>query len=152
MPSDIHPALYLLSMAATVAVLGWWVWRYFRAVGAKPSFEAADVVFQEWFASGCSEKNIITKLGGARNCLRLVVTRSFLWVTSWFPFSLIAALYDMEHVIPLDAIVSVQRSRFFGRSTFLLTYRDANREEHTLRLLPKNPDDFIASLGVKIEG
>jgi hypothetical protein len=58
----------------------------------------------------------------------------------------------MEHVIPLDAIVSVQRSRFFGRSTFLLTYRDANREEHTLRLLPKNPDDFIASLGVKIEG
>jgi len=138
-------------MTATVAVLGWWAWRYFRAVRAKPRFEAADVVFQEWFASGCSQKNIITKLGGARNCLRLVVTRSFLWVTSWFPFSLIAPFYDMEHVIPLHAIVSVRRSRFFGRSTFLLAYRDLKGGGHTLRLLPKKPDDFIVSLGVKIE-
>jgi hypothetical protein len=81
------------------------VWRYVRSIQMRPSFTQADVVFQEWFASGCSQKNIITKIGGARNCLRLVVTGSFLWVTSWFPFSLIAPLYDMEHVIPLRSII-----------------------------------------------
>jgi hypothetical protein len=151
MPSELHPALYWLSWTATVAVLGWGVWRYFIAVRDRPRFEKADVVFQEWFASGCSQKNIITKVGGARNCLRLVVTKNFLWVTSWFPFSLIAPFYDMEHVIPLDAIVCVRHSHFVGRSTLLLTYRDFKGETHTLRLLPKKPNDFIASLGVKAE-
>jgi hypothetical protein len=151
MPSHIQPVFYWFSITATVAMFGWWAWQYIRAVRDRPRFEAADVVFQEWFASGCSQKNIITKLGGARNCLRLVVTKSFLWVTSWFPFSLIAPFYDMEHVIPLHAIVSVRSSRFVGRSTFLLTYRGVNGEEHTLRLLPRKPNDFIRSLGLNIE-
>jgi hypothetical protein len=151
MPSQIHPALYWTGITATVAVFGWWVGRYAKTVRARPHFEQADVVFQEWFASGCSQKNILTKLGGARNCLRLVVTKRFLWVTSWFPFSLIAPFYDMEHLIPLDTIVSVRRSSFLGRRTFLLTYRDSKGDEHTLRLLPPKPDDFIGSLGAKIE-
>jgi hypothetical protein len=148
---EIHPVLYWLSVAATAAVLCWWAWRYFRAVRDRPRFQKADVVYQEWFASGCSQKNIITKLGGARNCLRLVVTKNCLWVTSWFPFSLIATFYDMEHVIPLDAIVSVRHSRFVGRNTLLLTYWDSRGETRTLRLLPKKPNDFIRSLGVKVE-
>jgi hypothetical protein len=108
-------------------------------------------VFQEWFASGCSQKNIVTKLGGGRNCLRLVVTRNFLRVTSWFPFSTIAPLYDMEHVIPLASIQSVRRSTFLGSRSFLLTYRDGSGEEHVLGLFPRKPDDFIRSLGVKME-
>lgn len=118
----------------------------------RPRFEPAEVVFQERFASGCSQKNILTQLGGARNCLRLVVTERVLWVTSWFPFSLLAPFYDLEHVIPLDAIVSVRRSSFFGKATLLLTYRDAGACGHTLMLLPRQPDAFIRSLGVTIEG
>jgi len=149
MHSEIHPELYWLSIAATAALLGWGAWQFFKAVRARPRFESSDIVFQEWFASGCSQKNIITKLGGARNCLRLVVTKKFLWGTSWFPFSLIAPLYDMEHVIPLNAILSVRHSRFVGRDTLLLTFRDSNGETHTLRLVPKKPNDFIMSLGVK---
>jgi hypothetical protein len=151
MPLQIHPALYWFSIAATVALFGWLVWRYARGVQARPRFEPADVVFQEWFASGCSQKNIITKIGGARHCLRLVVTNSFLWVTSWFPFSLIAPFYDMEHVIPLNTIISVRSASFLGSRTFLLTYRDSAGGTHTLRLLPKRPDDFIRSLGVKTQ-
>jgi len=151
MRSEILSVLYWLSFIPTAAVLVWWAWRYFRAVRDRPRFEAADVVFQEWCASGCSQKNIITKIGGGRNCLRLVVTKNFLWVTSWFPFSLIAPLYDMEHVIPLDSIFSVRHSRFFARNTLLLTYRDCRNESHTLRLLPRKPNDFIMSLGVKTD-
>jgi hypothetical protein len=151
MPSQTHTALYWLSVTATLAMVGWVAWQYSRAVRNGSHFEPADVVFQEWFASGCSQKNIITKIGGGRNCVRLVVTKSSLWVTSWFPFSLIAPFYDMEHVIPLDAIVSVRSSGFLGRRTFLLTYRGVTGDPHTLRLLPRKPDDFTRSLGVKIE-
>ena len=143
--------LYWFNIAAAVAVFGWLIWRYVRTVEARPRFKPTDVVFQEWFASGCSQKNIIAKLGGGRNCVRLVVTREFLWVTSWFPFSLITPYYDMEHIIPLGAILSVRRSIFLGRMTLLLTYRGANGIEHTLRLISRKPDDFIRSLGVNIK-
>src|SRR5213075_1586375 len=95
--------------------------------------------------------NIITKIEGKRNCVQLVVTKSFLWVTSWFPFSLIAPFYDMEHVIPLNTMISVRSASFLVRRTFLLTYRDAVGGTHTLRLLPKKPDDFIRSLGVETQ-
>jgi hypothetical protein len=144
-------AYYYLGMAASVAFFGYLGWSYFRARKMKPRFEPAEVVFQERGASGCSQKNIHTRLGGARNCLWLVVTGSFLWVTSSFPFSLFTSFYDLEHVIPLDSILSVRRSSFLGRSSFLLTYRDGTGDRHTLRLLPKKTDDFVRSLGVKIE-
>ena len=151
MPSQIHPVLHWLSIVATVAMFGYMVWRYVRSLQMRPSFTEADVVFQEWFASGCSQKNIITKIGGASNCLRLVVTESFLWVTSWFPFSLIAPFYDMEHVIPLRSIASVRQDRFFGRLTFIVTFTANNGASHSLRLAPKNPEAFTQSLGVKID-
>jgi hypothetical protein len=78
----------LFSTIIPTVVIGYIVWLYVRALRMKPRFEPSDIVFQERFASGCSQKNILTKLGGARNCLRLVVTRSFLWVNlmvSFFP-------------------------------------------------------------------
>ena len=74
-----------------------------------------------------------------------------LWVTLWFPFSLFAPIYDLEHVIPLDAIMSVRRSHFLGRRTFLLSYRDSAGGTHTLRLIPRQPDEFIQRLGVKVD-
>jgi hypothetical protein len=148
MTLHLHP---FLDIVGSAAVFGFFAWLFIRARQRRPRFQKSDVVYQERYASGCSQKNILTKLGGARHCLRLVVTRSFLLVTSWFPFSLITPVWDLEHVIPLDSIASVRRSSIIGFSSFLLTYRDTDGEEHTLRLLPKNPDNFIRSLGVKID-
>ena len=81
-----------------------------RAFAVTPTVAPSDIIYQEWYASGHSRKNILTRIGGARNCLRLVVTKDLLWITSWFPFSLITAFYDLEHVIPRDQIMSVRRS------------------------------------------
>jgi hypothetical protein len=151
MPPQSDNIFHYLGMAASVAFFAYGIWLFVRARKMRPRFEPAEILYQERYASGCSQKNILTKFGGARNCLRLVVTRSFLIVTSWFPFSLITPFYDLEHVIPLDSIASVRRSSFIGFSSFLLSYRDTKGEDHTLRLRPKNPDDFIRSLGVKID-
>jgi hypothetical protein len=149
MPAPVSPGLYWVQIGATLAMFGWMAWRYAKTLRSKPSFKKADVVFQEWNASGRSQKNIITKLGGARNCVRLVVTKDFLWVTSYFPFSLFTPLYDLEHVIPLSTIVSVQQTKYLWRHSFLLTYRDSAGSTHTLKLLTRKPDDFVRSLGVK---
>lgn len=147
-PGNILRCLY---MAASVLFFAYCIWVFIRARKLRPQFKQVEVVYQERFASGSSQKNILTKLGGARNCLRLVITRNFLLVTSWFPFSLITPIYDLEHVIPLGSIVSIRRSNFLGVSSFLLTYRGVEGLQHTLRLRPKNPDIFIRSLGMKIE-
>jgi hypothetical protein len=115
-----------------------------------PSIEPSDIIYQEWFASGHSRKNILSQLGGARHCLRLVVTEDLLWVTSWFPFSLFTAFYDLEHIIPKAQIVSVHRSRAFLFPSVLLTFRDARGAEHTLNLSPWRQAEFLRSLGGEI--
>lgn len=112
-----------------------------------PKFDTADIVFQEWFASGHSQKNILTWLGGARFCLRLVVTKKFLWVTSWFPFSIITPYYDLEHVIELDSLLSVRRSNTSLFPRVLLTYRDVLGKEHSLSLMSWKPGALLNSLG-----
>jgi hypothetical protein len=141
--------LYWLSFTPAVAFLGYLVWRYISVLRAKPRLVPSDVIFQEWFASGCSQKNIITKIGGGRNCVRLVVTPNFLWVTTWFPFSLIAPLYDMEHVVPLSAITIVKKDKYWGMPTLLITFTTDGGGSRTLRLMPKKPEAFAQSLAQK---
>jgi hypothetical protein len=139
-----------LSLAAAIALLVFLVWRYIKVVCSRPHFGPSDVLFQEWFASGYSQKNFLTKVGGGRNFLRFVVTANFSWVTTWFPFSLIASLYDMEHVISLNAIKSVKRDRFWGTLTFLVIFTNEAGQSRTLRLISKKPDRFAQSLESKV--
>ena len=106
MKANPHVVFDWLMVIPTAAIVVYVVWCYIKALGGRPRFTSTDLLFQEWFTSGCSQLNFLTKIGGGRNCVRLVVTKDFLWVTAWFPFSLIAPSYDMEHVIPLSAITS----------------------------------------------
>lgn len=112
-----------------------------------PNSESSGIIYQEWFASGHSRKNIITMFGGARHCLRLVVTKDELRVTSWFPFSLFTAFYDLEHVVRRDQILSIRRSSAFLRSSIRVTFLDADRVEHQLNLCPWRQAEFLQSLG-----
>ncbi len=145
---------FWLSLIPSAVFLYYIVERNIAAFRARPRITRKDIVYQEFFASGCSEKNFLTKLGGGNNCLRLVVTGDLLWVTSWFPFSLIAPIYDGVHVIPLARITSVERSRqrFTSLDGLLLSYSDAAGGSHTLRLVPKGLKRFIEAIeaGVKV--
>jgi hypothetical protein len=112
-----------------------------------PPIKPSDILYQEWFASGHSRKNLLTRLGGARCCLRLIVTRDVLRVTSWFPFSLFTPFYDLEHIIPRDRITAVCRSPGFILFSVLVTFRNAAGGERTLSLYPWRPAEFLRSLG-----
>ncbi len=141
-----HQALFWVQVVPAILLLGYMLQRYLLGLATRPKFGKQDVIHQEYFASGSSQRNIFTKLGGANGCLRLVVTRDVLWVTSWFPFSLFAALYDLEHVIPRDKIVALETSSSFGKQGFLLTFTDGRGDRRTLRLQPKNMEGFVQAL------
>ncbi len=146
---DYRNLVFWLSILPLMVFLGYLFHRYILALRVSPKIGREDLVYEERFASGASQRNILTKIGGARNCLRLVVTRDILWVTSWFPVSLLATVYDLEHVIPLRSISSVELSRYFGFDTLLLTYSDGSGTTHILRLIPKNRERFLAAIEFK---
>ena len=144
--SQHREVLFWLRMVPTVLSGGYLLQRYVTAFLHRPRFRRDQVIYQEYFASGSSQRNFLTRLGGASRCLRLVVTDQVLWVTSWFPFSLIAAAYDLEHVVPLGRIRSVQGKQSFGVPSLLLTFTDDQGSERSLRLAPKNQTKFLAAL------
>src|SRR5215470_19075798 len=125
MRPGIYDAYRWFSLLLSALLLGYGIYKYALAVRNRRLVNVPEAVYQEWFASGYSRKNILTRVGGARNVLRLVVTRDVLWVTSWFPFSLITPLYDLEHVIPLDQITSVEVKKGFLVSGVQVSYADS---------------------------
>lgn len=144
--SHVITILRCLSFVPSVFFAVYIVRRYAEARRYRPAIAKADILYQENFASGASQKNWMTKIGGARNCLRLVVTKDLLWVTSWFPFAIFAAAYNLDHVIPLDRITSVRSDRFLRTDTLLLSFIDHSEGSHTLRLVPKNRERFLEAI------
>src|SRR5262245_50954995 len=127
---------YWISYSLFVLMLAYVIYKYVLAALNRPRIQKPDILYEEWFASGRSTKNILSQFAGGNNCVRLVITKDLLWVTSWFPFSLFAPAYDMEHVIPLDRVTEVEAKRSFVS----LTYVDANGAAHSLQLAPKNEE------------
>src|SRR5215203_2193156 len=147
MNQKLYTAYMWLSSVLFILGLVYLVYKYVLAVRNRRLIQMSDVVYQEWFASGYSMKNILTKLGGARGVVRLVVTRDVLWVTSWFPFSLIAPFYDLEHVIPLNRITGVEVKQGIISGGVRVTYADEGGKIHSLKLVPKDETGFLEAVG-----
>lgn len=122
-------------------------YRCLKAQASKPKITKAQIVYQEWFASGFSEANILTRFGGANNCLRLIISSEFLVVTAWFPFILFTTFYDLEHVISLASLLPIDRKRIFGQDCLMLAYQDQQGRNHKIGLMPKNWNGFLTALG-----
>lgn len=147
-PSPFHPAwINFLCYGYIVLTLSYMIYRWRAAEKKKPPLPKSGIIYQEWFASGFSEATLLTRLGSAKNCLRLIVTAEHLVITAWFPFVLFSAFYDLEHVIPLGSLRPVERKRVFGHKYLRLTYTDAPGRTHTIALESKHPEAFLAALG-----
>jgi hypothetical protein len=144
-----YHAYMLFSYIVSALLLVYLVYRYWLAQKSKPTLGKMDIVYEEWFASGHSEANILTIMGGGRNCVRLIVTSEYLIVTSWLPFALFSGFYDMEHVVPLKAISTLVPKRLLGVEYLLLTYQDSQNRVHRIGLTPRNPIGFLAAIGSK---
>jgi len=125
-----------------IAVFCLRVWKRRQRVIVFPSVSDADVTFAERFASGLSHKSFITRLGGASRCLTVIVTKSHLAITTFFPFSIFADTYDLEHLIPLANITRVENLGRITEVEFLMT--DGSHRKLSLRL--RNTADFLLAL------
>lgn len=127
----------------------------FRKKRGKPIFPKApmDARFSE---SGCSGRSLDTpwaKLGGARNCLLVVLTTQKLTIIPTFPFNLIflPEIYGLDLSIYISAIREVaDRKGILGRR-LTLTYTGSKVSRVELRM--RHHDAFIGSLeqlGVRV--
>lgn len=139
---DFRPVLALVLFWNVVAVFIL-LWKRRKRGLVLPKVTDQDVVFFEKFASGSSHKSWMTRLGGASNCLTVIVTKSHLAVTTFFPLTAFAGLYDLEHLVPISDITGLTHR---GRSTEVeFQLSDGTRGKFSLRL--RRTEDFLKALG-----
>ena len=112
-----------------------------------PSIPQQDVLFIEHWASGASHKNQLTKLGAARNCLSVTLSRNSLIIAPMFPFNLMffPEVYDLEHVIPRSAIKNVEADGPKGsRSVFVEYESQGVRKRFELAL--RRREEFLGAI------
>ena len=129
----------------TAAKFGWHTYRNRKLGIVFPPIKSIQTKFHECFASGSSNKTFWTKFGGARNCLKVTVTESEVWIRTFFPFTLLAADLDLTHRIPKSSIISIQNSQSSFRPSLLLDFRLPDGGERRLTLRLKHPEDFLSA-------
>jgi len=103
-----------------------------------PTLDKNEILYVEKTASGRSMKNFMTQYGGARNTLKVVVTPNELWLTSWFPFSLLIEIFDLEHRINKEDIINIEQED----KVFRVTFKTQDELEKTVEILPKKIQEF----------
>jgi len=142
--------LLLCSLCWTwlIVSFGWRCYRRKRTGMVFPQVRRENIRFRERFASGYSFKTFFTRMGGARNCLRVTVTDAEVLIHPFFPFSVLAEDYDLEHRIPIASITNVQSSPSIFGTRLLLEYRDHQGRDHRLSLQLRCPNNFLEALGL----
>jgi hypothetical protein len=140
------PLLFGLAFIWVVCAFGYLFFRRLRKGSIFPRLNPNEIIYQEFTASGCSYKTWWTKSGGAKNCLKLVVTVNELWITSWFPFNIMSETCDLEHRIPKDRIKKISVLKSHWSSVFLIDFLTDTGLERRVKIIPKNGKKFIHAL------
>lgn len=102
-------------------------------------------VFLERWTSGRSMRSALTKLGGAKNCLLVGVTREALIIRPHFPFTLLflPELYQLDWTIARRAIRRVERVA--GRR-LLVEFLSSDGSTGSVELMLRRSDQFREAL------
>jgi hypothetical protein len=117
--------LEFLAIAAPIGWVGAWIAGsiLYRRKSGKPLFPRApdNAVFAEAWRSGRSLKNVLTRIGGARNCLLVYVADGALTIVPVFPFNLmfLPETYGLETTIPISDIRVTSLDGLFGKRLLL---------------------------------
>lgn len=140
--------IILLFFAVIAATLGSIVWRCI-AFAVRPSVfprvGRGDILFRERFASGGRLDGPWFRRAAFRNCLKITLTRSELWIHSVFPFRIFDRELGMEHRIPLTRIVEVAAVDSTP-GNIRIEFVDASGEPQRLGLLLRNAGTFLEAI------
>ncbi len=147
---EAHRSLFLVAPVIWILILisASIIYRKSRGKVILPS-KPKDTLFYEGWASGHSNTNIFTKLGGARNCLLVAVIPDALLIQPRFPFNLmfLPEIYGLEYRIPGLNIRAVEKKgRILGKGVEIL-FIDGSGSQKSVRLYLKRTDDFLAAIG-----
>ena len=139
--------LVAIVIISQLVLIGINVWKRKKSGLVLPKPNDPDVVFAERFASGSSNKSWMTRMGGASNCLIVVVTKSHLAVTPQFPFNIAAQSLDLEHLIPISDITKLAQKQKITEVEF--QHGSGTIRKISLRL--RNAPGFLDSLQERIK-
>ena len=142
------PALFAGALAWVLLWVG--ISIAYRKWKGKPLFARApsDTRFLEAWTSGRSNRNVLTKFGGARNCLLVAVTQDSLIVHPHFPFSLLflPEIYDLDYVIPRKDIRSITPKRTWLGGTVEVVFALPTESVRSIELKLRQPHQFLQAV------
>jgi hypothetical protein len=98
------------------------------------------LLFSESWASGHSNRNFFTKIGGARNGLTVQVSEGFLYIRPFLMAAHVADVGGMLHKIPLRSIMRCEKQA----NQVFLEWNSEGDKSFVLRL--RRPDEFVGVL------
>jgi hypothetical protein len=127
----------------------------YRIWRQKPIFatQAHGALFAETWTSGHSNRNIFTKLGGARNCLYVSVTPSEVQIQPHFPFTLmfLPELLGMELSITRSHIKSIEPKHGLLRGGLLVSFWSEGEGARSIQLTLRKPQEFLNAIRSEAE-
>lgn len=126
----------LIIVAPFLWIAGWvLISIVYRLKVGKPIFPRASktAVFSEAWVSGRSLASILTRLGGAQNCLLVYVADGMLTVVPVFPFNLmfLPEIFGLELTVPTTRVGVEQVDGLFGKR-LRISVDSSTREEFEL--------------------
>lgn len=122
----------------------------YRRIKSKPFriVEPDNPLFMEKWTSGRSLRNVIGRLGGARNCLFVAVTRNELIVRPHFPFNLffLPEIYGLEIVVPRASVRGVELKSGVISDSVLINIDRFPDIGFQLELRLRAPTEFIQAM------
>ena len=122
----------------------------YRLYKSKPIFrpDFDRVRFTDTWQSGWSNRDSLTRLGGARNFLWIAVTQDELWISPHFPFNLlfIPEVFHLDFRIPGRAVLEMTARSVGGESRGIIRFRHATGEEDSFELTVKDLEGFRKAL------
>jgi hypothetical protein len=111
----------------------------------------ASALYSDSFCSGRSLKSFRTRFGGARNCLKVVVTQDDLFVLAPIRFLVFfTEKFDLEHAIAKRSITQFSMFRVMRQPGYRVTYISQSGEVRTIELWPRRPKEFEQAMDLAV--
>ena len=134
-----------------IVILGYHFYRAWMGK-SRPKIPGFDLTFSEKWVSGRSHKNVLTKIGGASNCLAVEMSKNALVIRIMFPLNLMPfEIYDLEHFIPKDKIKSIEPGKGDGRKGSVVIEFEAAGGSKRVELLLRKRKEFLRALDTSFQ-
>ena len=88
-----------------------------------PKINPDEILHEEKWRSGRSNRSILTRFGGARNCLDIKFLKDKIVIRPHFPFDLFRAeILGLVHEIPYNKVLSCETSKYFFIREIVLSF------------------------------